>query len=384
MESIFVSRPPDGCMPGQFWLPYAIVIWDTRGIFRRMPTIAADKLVQFATALLVAGGVPGDEARLVAKSLVAANLMGHDSHGVMRIPYYLDGVAKGEVKPGAPFTVIKESDSLVQADGNWGFGQTQARQLTERLISKARKSGVALGTLVHCAHIGRLGEYCEQAAAAGMVSMLMVNTHGTARRVAPPGGTAPRLGTNPIAIGVPYADGPLVTDFGTSATAEGKVRVKRIAGQKCPDGWLLDNQGNPTNDPAVLYTDPQGTIRPFGGDQPHKGFALGLMVEIFAGALSGGVCIRETPINQMGNCVFELVIDPNHVGGGQHFAREVTCLVQFIRNCPRADGVSEILLPGDPERKTAARRQSEGIPLDDGNWKQLLDFSAKLKVPAPQ
>ena len=348
-----------------------------------MPTIPVEKLARFATALLEAGGVAGNEATCVSKSLVAANLMGHDSHGVMRIPYYLDGVAKGEVHAGAELSIIKETPSLLQADGNWGFGQTQARRLTERLIAKARENGVVLGTLIHSCHIGRLGEYCEQAAAAGMVSMLMVNTHGVARRVAPPGGKSPRLGTNPIAIGVPHPDGPLVMDFGTSATAEGKVRVKRIAGQQCPDGWLLDSEGQPTNDPLKLYGDPPGTIRPFGGDQPHKGFALGLMVEIFAGALSGGVCIREKPINQIGNCVFEIIIDPRHVGGGEHFAREVLDLVKFVRDCPRVEGVSEILLPGDPERKTAAERMAQGIPLDDGNWKQLAQLAEKLKVPLP-
>jgi hydroxycarboxylate dehydrogenase B len=349
-----------------------------------MPTIAATKLGPFTANLLKAGGVSGDEAQVVAKSLVVANLMGHDSHGVMRIPYYLDGVAKGETKPGAELTVIQETPSLLQADGNWGFGQVQARRLLERIIAKARESGIALGTLIHCSHIGRLGEYCEQAAAAGMVSMLMVNTHGVARRVAPPGGKSPRLGTNPIAFGVPHPDGTLIMDFGTSATAEGKVRVKKIAGQKCPDGWLLDNEGRPTNDPNLLYGDPPGTIRPFGGDQPHKGFALGLMVEIFAGALSGGVCIREKPINQLGNCVFALVIDPRHVGGGEHVAREVTDLVSFVRTCPKADGVNEILLPGDPERKTAAARQAAGIPLDDGNWAALVKLAEKLKVPLPE
>jgi len=348
-----------------------------------MPIIPADKLAQFAIALLKAGGVSDDEAQIVAKSLIVANLMGHDSHGVMRIPYYLDGVAKGETKLDASFTVIKETPSLLQADGNWGFGQTLARRLTERLISKARESGVALGTLIHSGHIGRLGEYCEQAAAAGMVSLLMVNTHGVARRVAPPGGKASRLGTNPIAIGVPHPDGTLVMDFGTSATAEGKVRVKRIAGQQCPDGWLLDREGRPTNDPNSLYADPPGTIRPFGGDQPHKGFALGLMVEIFAGALSGGVCIREKPINQIGNCVFALVIDPRHVGGGEHVAGEVLDLVNFIRSCPKVDGVSEILLPGDPERKTAAQRGAAGIPLDEGNWTALTKLAEELKVPLP-
>ncbi|HEY2826287.1 MAG TPA: Ldh family oxidoreductase [Pirellulales bacterium] len=348
-----------------------------------MPKIAANKLADFAVALLEAGGVSADEAPGVAKSLIVANLMGHDSHGVMRIPYYLDAVAKGEAKSGAALTIIKETPSLLQADGNWGFGQTQARRLTDRLIAKAREAGVAVGTLIHSCHIGRLGEYCEQAAAEGMVSLLMVNTHGAARRVAPPGGKAPRLGTNPIAIGVPHPDGTLVMDFGTSATAEGKVRVKRIAGQSCPDGWLLDSEGRPTNDPQSLYADPPGTIRPFGGDQPHKGFALGLMVEIFAGALSGGVCIREQPINQIGNCVFALVIDPRHVGGGQHVAREVSDLVEFIRSCPKAAGVSEILLPGDPERKTAAQRLSGGIPLDEGNWAALTKLAEKLNVPLP-
>jgi hydroxycarboxylate dehydrogenase B len=348
-----------------------------------MPNISTDKLTQFAAALLQAGGVSPDESQLVAKSLVLANLMGHDSHGVMRVPYYLEGVPKGDVKPDAEFTVLQENDSLLQADANWGFGQTQAQRLTDRLIAKASKSGVALGTLVHSGHIGRLGEYCERAAAAGMVSLLMVNTHGAARRVAPPGGTSPRLGTNPIAIGVPTPNGPLVMDFGTSATAEGKVRVKRIAGQLCPDGWIFDNQGKPTNDPNTLYGEPPGTIRPFGGDQPHKGFALGLMVEIFAGALSGGPCIREKPPNQQGNCVFELIVDPNRVGGSNHFANEVMGLVSFIRECPRAVGVEEILLPGDPERKTSAARRANGIPIDDGNWRQLLTFAEKLKVPAP-
>lgn len=345
-----------------------------------MPLIPANQLSEFSVALLQAGGVSPAEAKLVGESLVASNLRGHDSHGVMRIAQYLNSVTTGEVKPGAELTILKESPTLVQADGNWGFGQTQTTRLTERLIAKARESGMAIGTLVHSSHIGRLGEYCEQAAAAGLVSMMMVNTHGVAARVAPPGGTAPRLGTNPIAFGVPHPDGTLILDFGTSITAEGKVRVKRIAGEKCPDGWLLDNQGNPTNDPTTLYGSPPGTIRPFGGDQPHKGFALGLMVEIFSGALSGGPCIREKPITQLGNCVFEMLIDPRHVGGAQHVACEVENLVKYIRDCPRAAGVEEILLPGDPERKTLAKRQAEGVPIDEGNWKQLTELAAKLGV----
>ncbi len=349
-----------------------------------MPTIPAAQLTNFATALLTAGGLGADEALLVAHSLVEANLRGHDSHGVMRVPYYLDQVAKKELAPGAVFEVVKEAPSYLMADGHWGFGQRLARQLTESLIEKARTEGVCIGTLIHSGHIGRLGEYCEQAAAAGMVSLFMVNTHGAARRVAPVGGTAPRLGTNPLAFGVPHEEGPLVLDFGTSATAEGKVRVKRIAGQTCPDGWLLDAAGEPTNDPNTLYGDPPGTIRPMGGDQAYKGFGLALMIEVLAGALSGGVTIREKPVNQLGNCVFALVVAPEQLCGESFFAREVGQLVDFVRSCPRRPGVDSIQLPGDPEKRTLAERTQAGIPLDDGNWQALLSLAAKLGVqPTP-
>ena len=146
-------------------------------------------------------------------------------------------------------------------------------------------------------------------------------------------------------------------DFGTSATAEGKVRVKRIAGQECPDGWLLDSNGQPTSDPNSLYADPPGTIRPMGGSQAYKGFGLALMIEVLAGAVSGGVCIRETPINQRQLRVHALV-DPAAVGGEEHFAQEVAGLVEFVRGCPRIDPAQEIQLPGDPERRMLAKGSS--------------------------
>lgn len=348
-----------------------------------MPLVEPETLTTFATQLLAAGGLVPDEAKLVGQSLVDANLRGHDSHGMMRIPFYLDTLAKQEVVTGAEFVIERESPSLLVADGNWGFGQTQARKLTERLIEKAKATGIAVGTLRRCSHVGRLGEYCELAADAGLVSIMMVNTHGHARRVAPPGGKAPRLGTNPLAIGVPNRGQTMVLDFGTSATAEGKVRVKKIAGQPCPDGWLLDSEGQPTNDPNSLYGNPPGTIRPMGGDQAYKGFGLGLMVEIFAGALSGGVCIREKPINQNGNCVYLQLVSPEHLGGGEHFDCEVSALDAFIRSCPTVPGTSEILLPGDPERRVLAKRMAEGVPFDEGNWKQLVDLAAKLGVRVP-
>ena len=348
-----------------------------------MPTFSAETLTKFAADLLAAGGLGPDEAARIAGSLVGANRRGYDSHGLMRIPYYLGQVKKGEIVPGADFEVLNEGPSLLTADGHWGFGQTQARRLAQRLIEKAVGTGVGVGTMIRSAHIGRLGEYCEMATAAGLVAMVMVNNHGAVRRVAPPGGTAPRLSTNTLAVGIPDGDRPVVVDFCTSVTAEGKVRVKKIAGQLCPDGWILDSEGRPTNDPTLLYGDPPGTIRPMGGDQPYKGFGLSLVVEILSGALSGGLCAREVPVNQIGNCVFMMVLSPEHFGGAEHFASEVSSLIGFVRGCPRIEGVDEILLPGDPERRTLARTTAEGIAFDEGNWAQLTKLAGELGVEVP-
>lgn len=334
--------------------------------------------------MLAAGGASADEARIVARSLVDANLRGYDSHGVMRIPYYVQAIKDGEVVPGEELTVLDEGPSRVVADGNWGFGQVQAVRLLKLLAGKAHASGQAIGTMTHSGHIGRLGEYCELAAAEGLVSLLMVNSHGAAVRVAPPGGKAPRLSTNPLAIGVPFEGGPLVLDFSTSATAEGKVRVLKIAGKQCPEGWLLDCEGRPTTDPASLYADPPGSILPMGGAQAYKGFGLAMMIDIFSGALSGGLVAREKAITPKGNCVFMMTLDPERFGGAEHFHREVAGLTDFVRGCPRVEGCDEVLLPGDPERRVMKRRLAEGVPLDDGNWAELVKLAARLNVPLPE
>jgi len=348
-----------------------------------VPTFFAPQLTDFAAGLLQTGGLSPEEVDLVSRSLVDANLRGYDSHGLMRVPQYLLQVKKGEIVPGAEFEVLKETSSLMTVDAHWGFGQVQAGRLMRRLIDKASGSGIGIGTMIRCAHTGRLGEYCETAAEADKLAMVMVNNHGGVVRVAPPGGKAPRLSTNPIAVGIPNDGRPIVADFCTCVTAEGKVRVKLIAGEKCPDGWILDSEGRPTNDPADLYADPPGSILPMGGMQPYKGFALSLMVEVMTGALSGGVCARAVPANQIGNCVFMMVLDPAHFGGADHFRREVSELIEFVRGCPLVDGADRITLPGDPERQTLARSSAEGIIFDEGNWSKLAQLAAELGVPLP-
>lgn len=347
-----------------------------------MPTLSADQLVEFARGLFEAGGVPADEAATVAGSLVDANLCGHDSHGLIRIPQYLKAVAEGRLRPGAPFTVVKETPAVLVADGGWGLGQVQCHRLMERLEGKARSAGVAAGTLMRCGHIGRLGEYAEWAAARRLASFLTVNGHGYGRNVAPPGGIEPRIGTNPLCLGVPTHAEPVVLDIGTSVAAEGKVRVCFNKGQPAPEGWLLDAQGRPTTDPGVLYREPRGTILPLGGTQAYKGFGLGLLLDMFA-ALSGAPCSHPEHKVVTGNAVFVILLDVAQFAGADHFLKEVSQLADEVRTCPRAEGVQDILLPGEPERRSKAQRSRSGIPLDDGTWSQLGELAQKLRVRLP-
>lgn len=349
-----------------------------------MPVLSQEALLSFANALLVAGGANEEEAEIVGGSLVDANLRGHDSHGVMRIPFYLGRVKEGIIQPGSNITIEQESPGTLVCSGGWGFGQVVARQVMEATITKAAGIGIACGTLKHAAHIGRLGEYAEIAAARNMVSIITANTHGAAQRVAPVGGKRPRLGTNPICIGMPGGrSGPFVLDFGTSATAEGKVRVKKIAGEDVPDGWLLDPEGNPTNDPHQLYGDPPGSIRPMGGDQAYKGFGLALMIEMLSGTLSGGQCAFPDAPPPTGNCAMFIVMDPDLFAGYDHLKSEVLHLEDYVRNVPRIDGAPEITLPGDPERNTLADRKDSGVNLDAGNWAALTSLAKELNVDVP-
>lgn len=349
-----------------------------------MPIVSTERLVAFVDGLFRAAGVPAEEASCVARSLVDANLCGHDSHGVIRVPQYLDALADGRLRAGAAFTVHKETPALLVVDGGWGLGQVQAHRLLERLTPKARAVGLAAGTLQHCGHIGRLGEYADVAAKQRLAFMATVNGHGFGRGVAPPGGTQARIGTNPLCLGVPTKGDSVFLDIGTSVVAEGKVRVQFNKKQPTPPGWLLDEKGQPTTDPGVLYRQPRGSILPLGGTaQGYKGFGLGLLLDMLVGGLSGAPCSHPDRPNLSGNAVFFLVLDIDHFAGAEHFLQEVQGLAENVRTCPRAEGVSEILLPGDPERRTAQQRRPTGITLDDGTWGQLATLAQRLQVALP-
>ncbi len=349
-----------------------------------MPTFAAEKLTAFAESLFRASGVPDDEASRVARSLVDANLCGHDSHGMIRVLQYAEAIRDGRYKPGAPFTVLKQTAGVLVVDGGQGLGQVQAHRLLERLVPRAQALGLAAGTLMRCGHIGRLGEYAEAAAAHKMAFLATVNNHGFGRGVAPPGGKESRIGTNPLCVGIPTRAEPVVLDIGTSVVAEGKVRVLFNKGQQVPPGWLLDAEGRPTTDPGVLYKEPRGSILPLGGaGGGYKGFGIGLVLDMLVGGLSGAPCSTPGAPNLSANAVFFLLLDIDQFTGAAHFLSQVTGLADAIHACPRAEGASEILLPGEPERREKTRRLHAGIPLDDGTWKQLTELAERLLVPLP-
>lgn len=349
-----------------------------------MAVITEQPLVEFSSQLLQAAAVPKASADRVAQSLVGANLRGYDSHGVMRLPYYIQAIRAGEVDPNAGLTVLHETPAALVCDGGWGLGQVLCHELLNRLADRAKSLGIAAGAVRRAAHVGRLGEYAEAAAERGLLTMMLCNTNGSGQRVAPVGGLRGRLGTNPLCIGVPGGkEGPFILDFGTSATAEGKVRVKKIAGEQVPPGWLLDANGEPTTDPNSLYASPAGSILPMGGDQAYKGFGLAFMIELLAGGLSGGQCAFPGAPPAKGNCVLLIVIDPQLFAGTEHLLKEVTQLEQFVRETPRKPGVDRLTLPGDPERFTLQSKQQAGIVLDANNWSALVTLAQEFQIPVP-
>jgi uncharacterized oxidoreductase len=349
-----------------------------------VPTFLPDPLARFARDCFASSGIPPEEADIVARSLVDANLAGHDSHGVIRIPQYLKALADGLLKSGVTLKIQSQTPAVLCCDGQWGFGQVQAHRLLEQLVPMARGVGVAAGTLRQCGHIGRLGEYGEKAAELGLVLFATVNNHGYGRAVAPPGSAAGRIGTHPLCLAAPAGEQPpVVLDIGTSVCAEGKVRVCYNKGVPVPDGWLLDAAGRPTTDAGVLYNEPKGTILPLGGTQAYKGFGLGLLLDMLAGGLTGAPCSRPELGPISANAVVFVLFDPARFAGAEHFGQEVGDLAVNVRNALPVMGAT-IQLPGDPERRERARRQTQGITLDEGTWGQLKDLAGRLGVEMPR
>ena len=347
-----------------------------RPIELTMPTLQASDLTDFAAAIFAASGTASTEAQIVADSLVAANLVGHDSHGVMRIPEYIAWVEQGSVNLAAKPRIDRSTDSFAVLDGDWGWGQVVGRQAVDLAADNAA-GGVGTIFCRNSCHIGRAGEYPEMLARRGLVSVMFVNTHGAGRLVAPFGGIERRLSANPICVGIPRGtEEPIVVDLSTCAIAEGKLRNMRAMDQPVPAGCIVDANGLESTNAADFYGPPPGALLPVGG---HKGFALGLAADILAGALSGAGCSRPGA-TRIGNSFMLVAIDVAAVRGTEDFTRDVLDLVEFVKSSQLAEGFAEILVPGEPEARVREKRRRDGIPVHEAIWNSVTDVANRYGV----
>jgi len=341
-----------------------------------MPVIQADRLEALTREIFVALGTPEEDARWIATLLVRSNLRGHDSHGVIRIPQYAAAVKRGDTNPKPTIRVVSETPTTALVDGDLGFGQVVARRAIEIAVAKARAQGLSAVGCFRTNHIGRLADYAELAAAQGFIAMLWVNSP-TRQSVVPLGGIARRLSTNPHAVAVPGRRGPALSlDMATSVVAQGKLRVKRNRREPAPPGWLIDAEGQPATDVEAFFGEPPGALLPLG---EHKGYGLSLVVEILGGILSGTGASGPEP-GPARNGVFMLCLDVARFLPLDKFYAEVERLIVHVKSSPKARGVAEILVPGEPEERMEAERRTHGIFVEEETWSQIQAVAQELGV----
>lgn len=344
-----------------------------------MPTFNRSQLFQIAQLVLNGAGVPIEESAIVAEELAEANIVGHDSHGVMRLVQYVQMMHEGFVKPGSPIDVVTDAPAFAVLDGHFNFGQVVASRALAIGMEKARQSGTATIMVRNCNHVGRLGSYTHKAAREGFVTLMAVNAPGPGG-VAPFGGIDRRLGTNPISMGAPLGEEAIVLDMTTSATAEGKLRVSHQKGETIPEGLIIDGHGNPSANPGDYYSKPYGAILPLGGAlMGHKGFGLAVMIDVLCGMLSGsGVCRDDLP--RGANGVWLYVIDISRFVDRSEFDCQVSKYAESIKSARKLPGVSEILLPGEIEVRRGKERAASGVTIPDETWRQIRETAEKLGV----
>jgi uncharacterized oxidoreductase len=325
-----------------------------------MQRLDAERLERLVADIFAHAESSPEEAHTVARHLVASNLVGHDSHGVIRVSRYVGYWREGKVRANQQATIAFETDSLALVDGHRGYGQVIGEQAVRIGIDKASKCGIAMVGLRDVGHVGRVGDWAEMAADAGQVSLHFVGTTGIGALMVPFGGTDRRLSLCVVAAGIPRrARPPVIYDIATSMVAEGKVFVAKNKGVPMPEGHLIDKAGRPTTDPNDLYAG--GALLPFGG---HKGSGLAIVADLLAGALTGAGCTQRREADLI-NTMCSIYIDPDRLPDRAAFDTEVDAFLEWVKASPPADPNGEVLLPGDIERRTREERLRCGIPLDD-------------------
>ncbi len=334
--------------------------------------VAAIALENTVRDIFAAAGCEVDEAGRIARELVAANLAGHDRHGVIRVPLYVEWMQAGHVLAGQTAEVVTDGGGFAVLDGGFGFGQTVAAQAVALGVERARRTGTCIVALRNAGHIGRIGAYAETAIAAGLISIHFVNVAGSVL-VAPFGGVERRFSTAPFAVGVPLPGRPIVLDFATSVVAEGKVAVASYGGTALSCDAMIEPDGRLSGDPHTLYgaygpadvrtpDRGSGALRAFG---EHKGSGLALICELLAGALTGGGC--SGPLaeerGRIANGMLSIYLSPAHFGTQAEFEDVGRAYVDWVLSTRPIDPTGAVLAPGDPEAIRRATRLAEGVPL---------------------
>jgi len=343
-------------------------------------TLSAGQWREIGRRIFRSWGAAEDTAECVAHSLVESDLAGVHSHGVLRIVQYYGFIRAGWLQPANRPAVARESKVTAIVDGHWGFGQPAAHLGLDLALAQAREHGIAGVGIIHSGHIGRLGEYAEKAAAAGMIALLGASGGPPGGLMVPFGGAERVFSTNPIAAGVPAREHPpFVLDFATSIVAAGKIELLPDRDTKIPEGWALDAEGRPATTARAFLEG--GGILPFGG---HKGYALALLVELLCGALTGAG-VTERPQNAPtfglgGNATFIIALDIGHFTDVERFFADVDGLFDRLQSVKPAPGFERVVIPGQPEAEQRARRTQEGIPLDGAIWEQIQAIAAERQV----
>jgi ureidoglycolate dehydrogenase (NAD+) len=330
--------------------------------------VPQQRLTSFTAACLEKLGLEAADARLVAESLVAANLRGVDSHGVVRLPHYATRLRNGSVKARPNITARRTAPSAAVVEGDAGMGQLVAVRAMQEAISLSKQSGAGAVVARNSSHCGACAYFVELAVKEGMIGVALTHTDSI---MVPPGMKRIFLGSNPIAFGAPGAREPVIIDLSTTHVAWGKVLVARQEGKPIPPDWGVDEEGKPTTDPQrVVGLAPTGR---------HKGYALALMIEILCAQLAGVPFGRHVTkmygeLNKPRNLGhFMLALDVARFTDAEEFAAQVARFVEEAR----AEGA---LAPGDPERSSAERRRREGIPLGEATVAELNALAAELGV----
>lgn len=346
-----------------------------------MPIISAEKCLTLGIRIFEAAGVSKEEASVVSNHLVEASLAGVDSHGVIRIPLYASrvlgeptGLVKHHdsirIKPKATVRVVKSAGATAQVDGDWGFGILAAIKAMETAIAKAREFGVGIVTGRNCDHICRVAAYPLMAAEKNMIGATFVKTSPV---MAAFGGKSRLIGNNPISFAIPTGmKNPIVLDYAMSVVAGGKIMLAAAKGESIPEGWLLDVNGKPTT--STKDWKEGGAYLPFGG---HKGYALGVVNEVLGGILSGAGALMDYGGV---NAFLAMALNVESFTPIDEFKSQVDKMIDTIKNAPKAPGVNEILIPGEPEFRSRERRLKEGIPIPDGEWEQFKKIATRLKI----